>query len=339
MEATIEKVSPKKPNKFKEFFKDQKKRAIKYKSILWFVLPLMIICLLLSYIPMLGISFSFKESIRPGFLLHDIFCTGCGNSYCVASGFNPGWTFTHYAAIFQDEYFLSAVSNTLVISSLKLIIIFPLTIMFAIMLSEVKNQKLSKFILIITCLPNFISWPVTLGIFQNILAQQSGLLNNILFMINSNHKPIDFLNDYYMFLVVFLAAWKQIGWGSIMYYSTIIAIDKSYYEAASIDGATKLQKIRYLTIPSLKPMIALMLVMNITYIMDAGFDQIYPMLKMVPSKTYDYQILGTYIFNLVQEGASYAFTVALSVFNGLIAVTLMLSGNALVKKFLNRSLW
>lgn len=338
---SVEETTPvvKKDNFFKRYFKEEKKKFKRHKSIIWFVIPAVIVALLLAYLPMLGVLFSFKEEIRAGDWMHDLFCTGCNNSYCGGIGFNNGWTLRHYAAIFQDEYFVDAVLNTLQISLLKLVIIFPLTIIFAIMLSEIKSQKFSKLILILSCLPNFISWPVALGIFENIFAQQNGLLNNILFSINSNHVPVDFFNEWYLGLVVFLAAWKSIGWGSIMYYAAIISIDKSYYEAATLDGASKLQKIRYLTLPSITPLIALMLVMNITYIMDAGFDQIYTMLKMIPSMTNEYQILGTYIFNLVQSGASIPFTVALSVFNGLIALVLMLGGNALVKKFFDKSLW
>ncbi len=338
-DCNIEVDSIKKESRIKKYFKEEMRRAKKHKSIIWFVIPAVIIALCLAYVPMIGILFSFKADIRPAYWMHDFFCTGCGNSYCGGIGFDNGWTFSHYANIFTDEYFGKAVFNTLQISFLKLVIIFPLTILFAIMLSEIKSQKFSKLVLILACLPNFISWPVALGIFENIFGQQNGLLNTFLYMINSNHSPVDFFSEWYLGLVIFFAAWKSIGWGSIMYYAAIVSIDKSYYEAATIDGASKIQKIRYLTIPSLVPLIALMLVMNITYIMDAGFDQIYTMLKMIPSQTNEYQILGTYIFNLLQSGASYPFTVALSVFNGVIALVLMLGGNGLVKKFLNRSLW
>lgn len=339
MELVSNEIVVKKESKIKKYFKAEGKKFKKNKSIMWFVLPAIILSLVFAYLPMVGVLFSFKADMRPAYWMHDFFCSGCDNYYCGQTGFDTGWTLAHYAAIFKDATFIKAVGNTLQISGLKLIIIFPLTIIFAIMLSEIKSQKLSKLVLILACLPNFISWPVALGIFENIFAQQNGLLNNLLYAINNNHVQVDYFSEWYLFLVIFFAAWKSIGWGSIMYYAAIVSIDKSYYEAATLDGASKLQKIRYLTIPSLVPLIALMLVMNITYIMDAGFDQIYTMLKMIPSMTNDYQILGTYIFRLIESGEPYPFTVALSVFNGLIALSLMLGGNGLVKKFLNQSLW
>ena len=118
-----------------------------------------------------------------------------------------------------------------------------------------------------------------------------------------------------------------------------MSIDKEYYEAATIDGANKFQQIRYLTVPGILPVIALQLVMNITYILDAGFDQVYSMLNVVKSITYDEQILGTYIFNLAMSNQNIPFTVAMSVVQGLFALFLMLGGNTLVKKTLHRSLW
>ena len=118
-----------------------------------------------------------------------------------------------------------------------------------------------------------------------------------------------------------------------------MSIDKEYYEAAVIDGANKFQQIRYLTIPGILPVIALQLVMNITYILDAGFDQVYAMLNLVRSITYDEQILGTYIFDLTMKNNNIPFTVAMSVVQGLFALVLMLGGNTLVKKKLGRSLW
>ena len=339
--------------KIKHFFKDEWKRTKKHKSILLFILPAFLLAFIFGYIPMTGILFSFKAQIRPQFWLHDLICEGCTLSYC-GSKFDPSWTLSNYADIFKDEYFISAIKNTLEISLIRLVVIFPLTIVFAIMLSEIKSQRISKLVLIITCLPNFISWPVALGIWQNIFGEQTGMLNSVISAFHNNSLMQTIFNvtpdgfqakqyfyDWYLFLVIFLSGWKSIGWGSIMYYATIVGIDKSYYEAATIDGATKVQKIRYLTIPSLLPIIALMLVMNITYILDAGFDQIYAMLKIVPSRTYTDQILGTYIFNLIQGSGDkgYPFIVALGVFNGLIALIFMLVGNTIVTKTLNRSLW
>lgn len=305
------------------YFKRQFRNFKKNKAIVMFLIPAMLLTLMFGYVPMTGIIFAFKEKITPTNWLYDTLTSP--------------FTFNHILNVFSDSEVLTALKNTLIISFSKIIIFFPLTIILAILLSEIKKTALSKLLLIVLCLPNFLSWPVTIGIWNNLLSLDNGLVNN--FIASLGGERIYFFRDHFKFLVVFLTIWKGIGWGSIYFYAAIMSIDKEYYEAAIIDGANKFQQIRYLTIPGIMPVIALQLVMNITYILDAGFDQVYAMLNLVRSITYDEQILGTYIFNLTMKNSNIPFTVAMSVIQGLFALVLMLSGNTLVKKKLGRSLW
>ena len=239
-------------------------------------------------------------------------------------------------SIFQCFYFTLFLFGVISLITVSFISSFNFKTLL-ILLSEIKKQSLSKLLLIILCLPNFLSWPVTIGIWNNLLSLDNGLINNVIASLGG--ERVYFFRDNFKFLVVFLSIWKGIGWGSIYFYAAIMSIDKEYYEAATIDGATKLQQIRYLTIPGILPVIALQLVMNITYILDAGFDQVYSMLNLVRSITYDEQIIGTYIFNMTMRNSDIPFTVAMSVIQGLLALFLMLGGNTLVKKKLGRSLW
>lgn len=305
------------------YFKRQMHHLKKNKTIIAFLIPAFLLSLLFGYVPMTGIIFAFKEKVTPNNWLYDTLTSR--------------FTFKHILSVFSDPEVLTALKNTLIISFSKILIFFPLTIVLAILLSEIKNTALSKLLLIILCLPNFLSWPVTIGIWNNLLSLDNGLINNLIASLGG--ERIYFFRDHFKFLVVFLSIWKGIGWGSIYFYAAIMSIDKEYYEAAKIDGANKFQQIRYLTIPGIIPVIALQLVMNITYILDAGFDQVYAMLNLVRSITYDEQILGTYIFNLTMKNSNIPFTVAMSVIQGLFALVLMLGGNTLVKKKLHRSLW
>lgn len=311
------------PPKKMGYLKKQHKNFKKNKSIVTFLIPAIILTLVFGYVPMLGIIIAFKEDVRPSNWLYDTLTSP--------------FTFNHFTKVFSDPEVLTALKNTLIISFSKILIFFPLTIILAILLSEIKKSSLSKLLLIILCLPNFLSWPVTIGIWNNLLSLDNGLVNNIIAALGG--ERIYFFRDHFKFLVVFLSIWKGIGWGSIYFYAAIMSIDKEYYEAAVIDGANKFQQIRYLTIPGIMPVIALQLVMNITYILDAGFDQVYSMIQLVRSATYDEQILGTYIFNLTMSNERIPFTVAMSVIQGLLALILMLGGNTLVKKKLGRSLW
>lgn len=305
------------------YFKKQGKYFKKNKAIVTFLIPAIVLTLVFGYLPMFGILFAFKEKITPTNWLYDLLTSP--------------FTLQHFINVFKDPEVLTALKNTLIISFSKILIFFPLTIILAILLSEIKNTALSKLLLIILCLPNFLSWPVTIGIWNNLLSLDNGLINNIIASLGG--ERIYFFRDNFKFLVVFLSIWKGIGWGSIYFYAAIMSIDKEYYEAAVIDGANKFQQIRYLTIPGILPVIALQLVMNITYILDAGFDQVYSMLNLVRSLTDDEQILGTFIFNLTMKNSNIPFTVAMSVIQGLLALVLMLGGNTLVKKKLGRSLW
>ena len=305
------------------YFKQQAKNFKKNIGISPFVLPAIFLTLLFGYLPMLGIIFAFKKSIDPGNWFYDVL--------------TQPFTVEHMLKFFTDARVLVALKNTLIISGIKILIFFPLTILLAILLSEIKRPALSKLILIILCLPNFLSWPVVVGIWNNLLNLDSGLINNIIGAMGGN--KVYFFNEHFKFLVIFLSIWKGLGWGSIYFYAAIMSIDKEYYEAAEIDGANKFQQIRFLTLPGILPVIALQLVMNITYILDAGFDQVYAMLSLVPTKTDDEAILGTLIMKLTLEEPDVAFTVAMSVIQGLFALVLMLVGNTFVKKKLGRSLW
>ena len=184
------------------------------------------------------------------------------------------------------------------------------------------------------CLPNFLSWPVTINIWVNVFE----FINRILGDMGLISIKILFFDSLFKPLVIFLGVWKGLGWSSIFFYAAIMSIDKEYYEAATIDGANKIQKIWYLTIPGILPVIALQLVMSITYILDAGFDQVYTMLQ-VSNDDNNQEILGTLIYYYTMNSTDIPQVVGLSVLNGLIALVLMLVGNTVVKKYFGRSLW
>ena len=312
------------------YFKQQIKNFKKNKAIIFFIIPAILLTFLFGYVPMTGIIFAFKKSIDSGNWFYDVL--------------TQPFTGTHVLKFFSDVRVVTALKNTLIISGIKILIFFPLTIILAIFLSEIRKPSLSKLILIVLCLPNFLSWPVVIGIWNNLLNLEKGLINNIISALGG--ERIDFYAysesggiSAFKVLAVFLSIWKGLGWGSIFFYSAIMSIDKEYYEAATIDGATKIQKVWYLTIPGILPVIALQLVMNITYILDAGFDLIYSMYTLNPdAENYEY-ILGTYIFDLARGNSNLPFAVAMSVVNGLFALVLMLVGNWFVKKKLGSSLW
>lgn len=332
----IKKINTKKTS----YFHRVKVKIKKYASIFWFIFPAFFLALLFGYIPLIFILAAFKTEFNLAL-----------NSP-LTELFRNNWSFIQFTKIFGENgpQFGLAVANTLIINVIKLLLVFPFSILLAIMLSEVKSTFASKLILIILCLPNFLSWPTVIGIWNNLFRDQNGVINNILMNMGMIKEPIYWFGDnvggiegfnLFKFFAISMDAWKGSGWNSIMFYTAIMSIDKSYYEAAEIDGANKLQQIRYLTVPSIFPIIALMFIMNITYILSSGFEQINLLANISdPNLKESMKTLDVYLYEVaLGAGADMSFATALGIFNSTISLIFMLAGNAISKKFLHRGLW
>lgn len=322
--ATVER----KTNTKNGYWRSEWKKVKKHRRILWFILPAAFFTIFFSYIPMLGVLYAFKDS--NGFMMN---MSRYGVLGCLTRG---GWTFENFADIFTDESIWLAVGNTLFINVAKLIICFPLSILIAVQLADLKNQGFSKTILIIICIPNFLSWSIVISIWNGILNPDIGFLGQII----AGGKVLLTEDSLFKGFVVFFSAWKSAGWGCIMYYAAIMAIDKSFYESADLEGANKLQKMWYLTLPSILPTVALMLVLNFSGMLSAGLEQVYTMLQLGSELPETQLTLDTYIYDIsFVRKSNIPFATALSVFNGLIALALMIIGNKITSKTLHRGLW
>ena len=309
---------PKKDGKGSELLR----RFKKHFSLLWFVLPAFVISFIFSYIPMLGILFAFKDgnfSLTTGDVMYNLT--------------HGGWTITNFTEIFSNPDFLLSIGNTLVINVFRLLLCFPFSIIIAIQLSELKSQALAKVILIIISIPNFLSWAIVVGIWAGLFDADFGVLGQTIGNLMAQES-------WFKTLVVALSAWKSAGWGCILYYSAIASIDKTYYESATLEGANKIQKIWYLTLPSIMPTIALTLVLNISGMLATGFEQIWTMMQINSETTITQTTLDTYIYRIsIVERGNIPFATAVGVFNGLIGLALMLIGNAITTKTMKRGLW
>ena len=306
-------------------------RFKKHLGLLWFVLPAVIISFIFSYIPMLGILFAFKDGAEFNLTTGDVM-------YNLTHG---GWTITNFTEIFANKDFLLSVGNTLLINVIRLVLCFPLSIIIAIQLSELKSQTLAKVILIIISIPNFLSWAIVVGIWAGLFDPDFGFLGQAVATYMKQIEGNIMGNDsWFKVFVVALSAWKSAGWGCILYYSAIASIDKTYYESATLEGANKIQKIWYLTLPSIMPTIALTLVLNISGMMATGFEQIWTMMRINSETTLTQITLDTYIYRIsIVERGNLPFATALGVFNGIIGLSLMLIGNAITTKTMKRGLW
>ena len=308
-------------------FKSDMKR---YGNLFPFYIPAVVFALVFSYMPMLGLVMAFKEN--PNLL---------GSSSAIAGILEADWVgLQNFKMIFSNPKFLSALSNTLIISFLKIVLIFPLPIVLAIIINEMRSLPLKRSLQVVMYIPYFLSWATIAGVFVSILATETGVVNNIIAALG--HERYQFLNnnDFFRGLLLLSSSWKDIGWSAVTYIAAITALDPALNEAARIDGATKFQQIRYVTIPGIMPTIASMFIMRVGYIMDAGFEQVFVFYSpFVEGKG---NILGMYTWRLINDSGlvpQYALSTAVGFFNSFVALTLVVSMNFVLKRFFNKSIW
>ena len=301
-------------------------KAKKYKTLIPFVIPAVLFALVFSYLPMTGILIAFKD--HPNFIRYDVF----------EAFAKSDWTLENFERLFSDPDILKYIKNTLIISVMKIVILFPLPVVLAVMITELRSKRFSKLVQGLVFLPHFFSWVVIVGIFNNIFGMY-GPINNSGTALGMD--PVHFMGEpsWFRWLVVILSGWKEIGYSSIAYIAAIMSIDPALYEAAKIDGASKLKQIWNITIPSIMPTIIVMLIIRIGYLMDAGFEQVYAMLNSLTRETGE--IIGTYVYRLgFSMGKSdYGLSTAVGLFNGIISLILILGANYFSKKKTGNGVW
>jgi putative aldouronate transport system permease protein len=300
-------------------------KVSKHKQLIPFVIPAILFALTFCYLPMAGIVIAFKEN--PNFLRYDV----------LEALQRADWTLEHFEMIFSDPEIFRVIRNTLIISIMKIVILFPLPVVLAVMITELRNQKFSKLVQGLVFLPHFFSWVVIVGIFNSLFGLY-GPINNIVEALGGT--PTHFMGEplWFRWLVVILSGWKEIGYSSIVYIAAIMSIDPSLYEAAKIDGASKMKQIWNITIPSILPTIIVMLIIRIGYLMDAGFEQVYAMLNANTMETGD--IIGTFVYRKALGAESnYGLSTAVGLINGLISMGLILGANYFSKKKTGSGVW
>lgn len=289
------------------------------------LIPGLVFILVFHYVPLYGITLAFKD-----------FNMFAGSNPLMSIIKSPWVGMEHFANVFGRADFHHVLGNTLIISIYKLIFLFPLPIILAIMLNELRFAAFKKGLQTILYLPHFLSWAVVSGIFVTLLSS-TGIVNQLLDALFG--RTVSFLMDTSVFrsVLVVTDGWKDIGWSSIIYLAAITGIDQEQYEAATVDGATKLQKIAYITIPGILPTIMLLLILRIGHILDAGFEQIFIMYNPTVYEVSD--IIGTYVYRMGLGQMNFSLGTAVGLFNSVVAFVLIVSANALSRKFMNKGIW
>ena len=282
-----------------------------YQLVLMF-LPAVITIALFSYAPMYGLTIAFKDYA----LLEGIH----GSPWVGLENFRKLLTAPSFAEVFR---------NTVTISFLRILFGFPAPVLLALLLNEVGNVRFKKMVQTISYLPHFLSWVVLAGILIQILSPSSGLVNQIIVMFGGT--PIYFVADprYFVPMLIVTGIWKEVGWGTIVYLAAITSISPELYEAATIDGAGRFQKMLHITLPAIRPVVSIMFILNSGNLINAGFDQIYNLYNPAVYKVAD--ILDTYVYRRGLIDMKYSFSAAAGIFKNVISFALVLTTNGLVK--------
>lgn len=281
---------------------------------LFLLLPLAQV-IIFNYLPMYGLQIAFKDfKMRRGFA-------------------GSQWVgFQHFEKMFRDKTFYRALFNTLKISVLSLIVSFPLTITFALMMNEIKRARFKRVTQTITYLPHFLSWVVVGGFVYQLLSPSSGIINALLVQWGIIDKPIYFMikKEYFVPIYLVAAQWKGLGWSIVIYLAAIAGIDTSLYEAASIDGAGRLRQIFAITLPTIGPTIATMLILSLGSLLSVGFDAIFNLYNEGTFEVAD--VISTYVYRRGMIDAKYDYTTAVGLFQNVVGITLVLGGNWLSRR-------
>ena len=265
--------------------------------------------ILFAYVPMFGITIAFQDfSLSSGF-------------------FNSPWVgLKYFIEFFSDETFYMALKNTLILSVLRLIFCFSMPILLAIVLNEVRSPKLRKISQTVSYFPHFIAYVVVATLWIAILDTR-GLVNAALMQMGFIQQPIEFWTDPGKFrtLAIIVENWKEIGWGAIIYIAAISGIDPGLYEAAQIDGASRLQRIRHITLPCISGTIAVMLILNMGNLFRGNLDQSV-LLGNAFNKSTSY-ILEYYSLDMGFETMRHSFATAVSFFQSVLSLVLVILAN------------
>ncbi|KKO54678.1 ABC transporter permease [Paenibacillus sp. DMB20] len=285
----------------------------KNRMIYTLLLPGLVWLFLFAYMPMGGLSLAFKD-------------------YKANMGIwgSPWVGFENFKYVFRDPTFIDSVWRTLYINIIKLAITFPVPIILALMLNELRMKRMKKAFQTVLTFPHFLSWIIVSGIVINVLSYD-GLVNSTLSLFGL--PTINFLGSESTFIPMLLLTdiWKSAGWGAIVYLAAISGIDQDQYESAQIDGASRIQQIFRITLPNILPTVTIMFILSVGGLMSSGFDQIFNLANAATKNVSE--VLDVYIYRITfQSSTDFSFSTAVSLFRSLVNMILLLAADRIAKK-------
>ncbi len=284
------------------------------------LLPTMIYFSIFHYLPMYGVQIAFKD--------YNIFKGVSGSEWI---------GFYHFERFMNSHQFWRILNNTITLSLYSMAVRFPIPIILALLLNQLRNDKFKKIVQTITYAPNFISIMVIVGMLFIFLSPSYGLFNQILVFFGI--APIFFMGkaEWFRHVFVWSDLWQSLGISMIIYIAALAGIDPSLHEAAAVDGASKLQRIRHIDIPGIAATISILLILNIGNVMTIGFEKAF--LMQNPLNVSTSEVIATYVYKVGLLDSKFSYSAAIGFFNSIINCTLLLSVNYIARRLGQESLW
>lgn len=284
------------------------------------ILPVLVYFIIFHYWPMYGVQIAFKD-------------------FMASKGINgsPWVGFKHFERFFNSYYFWRLIKNTVGINLYQMAIGFPIPIILALMMNEVRNDAFKRVVQTVTYAPHFISTVVLVGMMVSFLSPTTGIVNIVIKALGG--QPISFMTEpaWFKTLYVFSGIWQNMGWNSIIYMAALAGIDLQLHEAAIVDGASRMQRIWHINIPGILPTIIILFIMEAGKIMNLGFEKAFLMQNDLNIATGD--VISTYVYRSGILGAQYSFSTAVGLFNSAISFVMLILVNSISRRLSETSLW
>ena len=297
-------------------------RAVKHKQLYLLLIVPMAYIVLFAYVPMVGLTMAFERfSITKGMFA------------------SPWIGLSNFQRFFSSVYFTRTVRNTFFLSVLGIVFNMPFSILLALCLNELRNGFVKRFVQLVTYAPYFISTVVMVSMLSQWTEITTGLFNHLLRLMGS--QPIDFMGKvkYFRFLYTASGIWQYMGFNSIVYLAAFSGIDQQLHEAAIVDGASRLQRVRHIDLPGIMPTIVIMLILSAGNVMSIGFDKTY--LMQNDTNLVTSEVISTYVYKIgfLNDGGNLSYSTAIGLFNSVVNLSMVLLVNAISRRLTNTGIW
>ncbi|SDM80154.1 putative aldouronate transport system permease protein [Paenibacillus sp. yr247] len=289
-------------------------RLIKNRWLYLMAIPGMLYFIVFKYLPMWGLLIAFQNYQPTLGMLHS------------------KWVgFQHFERFFFDASFLMLFKNTLILAFYNLVFFFPLPIVMALLLNELRKEVFKRTIQTIIYIPHFVSWVVVVGISYIFFTTEGGIVNDAIAALG--FPKVEFLisSEWFRTMIVSQVVWKETGWGTIIFLAALAGVDQQLYEAATIDGAGRFRQLWHITLPAIRSVIVILFILRLGSFLDTGFEQIFLMLNAMNRDVGE--VFDTYVYNVGIQQGQFSYSTAVGLFKSLIGLMLVMGANRMAKKF------